>query len=155
MSNKPTDSSLTRTSHITSSKTRYKGSCYCGAVQFECGEPVRAPVCHCTGCQSLHGSPFVWSVVLLKEEFQWLQGYDDSIEKYQDLRYTCKQCHGKIADEGPKYHYSFPSLFSFSSKSNMPKSFQPTHHCFYGQRIMDVNDAMPKFVAKWGSKRLD
>jgi len=139
---------------LQTSSTRYKGSCCCGAVQFECGSPIRAPVCHCHGCQSLHGAPFVWSVVLRKEEFRWICG-ENNLDRYQDLRYTCHRCHGKVVDEGDKYFYSFPAVFGFATRKEIPDSFQPTHHCFYNQRAMDIPDDKPKFVAKWGSARCD
>eukprot|EP01083_Nonionella_stella_P256861 879842_1 len=96
----------------TKTPTRYVGSCRCGAVQFECGIPVRAPICHCYSCQSLHGAPFVWSVVLRKEEFTFLNDSENNIEKYCNLYCTCKYCHGKVVDMGSKYYYSFIGLFN-------------------------------------------
>ena len=134
----------------TSALRRYRGSCFCGLIQFECNPPVRAPVCHCLSCQSLHGAPFVWSVVLEKDSFHFLQGAE-SIHKF-GVRYTCSRCHGKLVDEGDKYFYSFPSVFRFPS-GRVPECFLPTHHCFYPQRLMDIHDDRPKFVAKWGSTR--
>jgi hypothetical protein len=44
-----------------SAKASYRASCFCRRVQYEVrGEPESAKLCHCRGCQLLHGAPFEW-----------------------------------------------------------------------------------------------
>ena len=37
----------------------------------------------------------------------------------------------------------FPPTFEFPS--GMPREFLPTHRIFYSQRILDMNDRLPKY----------
>jgi hypothetical protein len=37
--------------------SKYEGSCYCGAVQFETDAPLVGVInCHCKDCQKMHGN---------------------------------------------------------------------------------------------------
>jgi len=40
---------------------------------------------------------------------------------------------------------AFPSLFDFGTPPNAPESFKPTCHIFYGMRMLDVTDGLPKW----------
>jgi hypothetical protein len=40
---------------------------------------------------------------------------------------------------------AFPSLFDFGGVSKVPTKFRPTCHIFYGMRVMDINDDLPKW----------
>jgi len=41
--------------------TTLAASCYCGRVNYEVrGDPISTSLCHCTGCQLLHGAPCEW-----------------------------------------------------------------------------------------------
>jgi hypothetical protein len=53
----------------------YKGSCLCGAVEYEVREPVGMGVCHCTRCQRWTGSSLA-GVVVNKENFTVTKGQD-------------------------------------------------------------------------------
>lgn len=39
---------------------------------------------------------------------------------------------------------AFPPTFVFPS--GLPKTFLPTHHIFYSQRLFDVRDGLPKYA---------
>lgn len=59
-----------------------KGSCLCGAVQFELtqlAEPFE--LCHCNRCRKTSGSAFMAGVGVLRENFRWLSG-QDSVKTY-------------------------------------------------------------------------
>jgi hypothetical protein len=40
---------------------------------------------------------------------------------------------------------AFPTLFDFGSPARVPESFKPTCHIFYDQRVIDVDDGLPKW----------
>ena len=40
---------------------------------------------------------------------------------------------------------AFPTLFDFGEAGEVPKAFQPTCHIFYGQRVVDMADGLPKW----------
>ncbi|MBW1749068.1 MAG: hypothetical protein JRJ34_12020 [Deltaproteobacteria bacterium] len=54
-------------------------------------------------------------------------------------------CGTLIADEGRNMWLAFPSLFNFGGVSKVPAKFKPTCHIFYGMRVIDINDDLPKW----------
>jgi hypothetical protein len=46
--------------------------------------------------------------------------------------------------EGRKMFIAFPPTFTFPS--GLPKTFLPTHHIFYSQRLFDMKDGLPKYA---------
>ena len=40
---------------------------------------------------------------------------------------------------------AFPSLFDFGIPPKVPETFMPTCHIFYGMRVIDMNDGLPKW----------
>ena len=57
---------------------------------------------------------------------------------------SCALCGTLIADEGRRMWMAFPSLFDF--KQGIPDAFKPTCHIFYGSRVVDVADELPKWM---------
>jgi hypothetical protein len=55
-------------------------------------------------------------------------------------------CGTLIADEGRNMWLAFPSLFNFADVSKVPTKFKPTCHIFYGMRVVDMNDDLPKWL---------
>jgi hypothetical protein len=57
------------------------GQCHCGRVTYQADiDPERVSICHCTDCQTLTGSPYRVTVILLRQE------YPDDRCAAQDLR---------------------------------------------------------------------
>ena len=51
---------------------------------------------------------------------------------------------------------AFPTLFEFGAKGEIPEAFRPTCHIFYGQRVVDVDDGLPKWSGhKNASDKID
>jgi hypothetical protein len=40
---------------------------------------------------------------------------------------------------------AFPTLFDFGEVGELPEAFRPTCHIFYGQRVVDMADGLPKW----------
>jgi len=54
-----------------------RGSCLCGAVQFELTRAVGPfELCHCSRCRRVSGSAFMAAVGVRREDFRWLRGRD-------------------------------------------------------------------------------
>ena len=144
---------------------QYRAQCYCGAVAFEVSaEPVDSKVCHCRRCQSLHGAPFQWAVIFEKPHVRFVRGVEkiffynaDTGEAGHVLpcKLSCSQCHSPIADEGRRMFLAFGPLFDFGSPPQLPLSFEPTCHIFYGQRVIEVNDGRPKYLGHKGRSPLE
>jgi hypothetical protein len=83
----------------------YKGSCFCGAVQFTVsGEPAGMGYCHCESCRSWSAAPVNAFTLWQPEAVRITQGADN-IGTYNktphSYRKWCKTCGGKIFTEHP------------------------------------------------------
>lgn len=47
------------------------------------------------------------------------------------------------------------SLTARAHGGRLPDHLQPSMHLFYGPRVIDVADALPKYVDGWGGPMLD
>lgn len=56
-------------------------------------------------------------------------------------------------DEGRNTVLAYPSSFKFQD-GKVPLDFQPTAHIFYGQRVMEVPDGVPKWSGHKGQSEL-
>jgi len=144
---------------------KYRARCYCGTVRYEvCADPVDARVCHCSQCQVLHGAPMQWAAIFRKRDVRFSAGvqhlgfFSSVLERYERVlpcKVSCTSCGTLIADEGRNMWLAFPSLFDFGSPPRVPATFRPSCHIFYGMRVMDATDGLPKWYGhKDRSRRL-
>ncbi len=143
---------------------RYRASCFCQAIQYEaCADPVDAKFCHCRACQTLHGAPMQWAAIFHKRDIRIVKGLDTLKffnsefllpERILPCKISCSVCGTPIADEGRKMWLAFPSLFSFENYESVPEKFKPTCHIFYGLRVVDVDDELPKWSGHKNKSRL-
>lgn len=121
----------------------YHGSCYCGAVNvMVTGAPVMQAYCHCRSCRKWHAAPInAWSS--WPEDKVTITG--PVIESTKDPlsgRVSCARCGGNVANKKPKLGtvVVYPITLAGSAFQ-----FQPTMHLRYAERVMDVNDGLPKY----------
>jgi len=138
---------------------KYKASCFCNAVKYETqSDPVDAKICHCSGCQKLHGAPMQWAAIFHKRDIRITRGienlhfYNSESQKHHRIlpcKVSCSLCRSLIADEGRNMWLAFPSLFDFGETGalNVPEKFKPTCHIFYSARVIDIHDNLPKWSA--------
>jgi len=145
-------------------KPLYEGGCHCGRVKYQLGreKPLNSKYCHCTTCQVLHGAPFQWAAIFNKEDINFTHGHHDlgwyeSGEKTTKHKLPCKvscaYCRSPIMDEGRNMILLFPSLIKFKSAEEK-KRFDPTCHMFYGDRLVDIPDGLPKWEKMSGKSDL-
>ncbi|KAG9765828.1 glutathione-dependent formaldehyde-activating, GFA, partial [Aureobasidium melanogenum] len=136
-------------------KARYEASCHCGKVKYQLSreEPLDSKLCHCTTCQTQHAAPFQWAAIFHKEDINFSNGHHDlewydpsekSIEHKLPCKVRCSFCHSPIMDEGRNMILLFPSLVHLKSDEDKA-NFKPRCHMFYGQRVMDIPDGLPKW----------
>lgn len=134
---------------------KYWASCFCGSVRYEVSaDPVDAKLCHCRACQVLHGAPLQWAAIFHKNHVRFSAGLDhlrffNSGQSINDrilpCKVSCYRCGTPIADEGRRMWLAFPALFEFGQGGETPHSFMPSCHIFYGQRVIDIYDDLPKW----------
>ena len=137
-------------------EARHRARCRCGAVRYEvCADPVNAKICHCTHCQRRHGAPMQWAAIFRKRDVRVTAGADrlrfynseaDASERILPCRIDCGRCGTPVADEGRRMWLAFPALFEFGDPPSIPEGFRPRCHIFYGARVLDIADALPKWT---------
>ena len=138
---------------------KYRAGCHCGAVRYEVrAVPVEAKICHCRGCQVLHGAPMQWAAIFRKRDVRLVAGIEDlhfynseldRPERTLPCKVSCVRCGTLIADEGRRMWLAFPTLFDFGTPPSVPEAFRPSCHIFYEMRVMDIDDGLPK----WGGHK--
>ena len=121
----------------------YKGSCFCGAVEFTVsGEPVGMGYCHCESCRHWSAGP-VNAFTLWKPEAVQVTRGADNIGTYnktpRSYRKWCKTCGGHIFTEHPGmglidvYAAVIPNL-----------AYSPGVHVHYQETVLRIKDGLPK-----------
>jgi len=144
-------------------KAIYEGGCHCGKVRYQLGreKPLASKFCHCGTCQRIHGAPFQHAAIFHKEDINFLKGHHDlqwydSTEKTTRHKLPCKvscaYCGSWIMDEGRRMILLFPGLIDF--KDGEKEKFAPECHMFYDNRVVDINDGLPKWSGMQGESDL-
>lgn len=122
----------------------HHGSCYCGAVTVTVsGPPVVQGYCHCLSCRKWHSAPInAWSG-WPANKVSVSGPITESDKDPGSGRISCSKCGGNVANRKPtaKMMVIYPMTLA-----NSGLDFQPNMHIFYDERVMDVNDGLPKFV---------
>ena len=136
-------------------RPRYRAHCFCGAVTYEVrSDPVDAKICHCLACQKLHGAPMQWAAIFHKrnvritagtQHLRFFNSERQTHERILPCKVSCARCGTPIADEGRRMWLAFPSLFDFGDLALVPAAFNPPCHIFYGMRVVDIGDDLPKW----------
>lgn len=134
---------------------KYKAACFCGTMRYEVSaDPVDAKICHCLACQKLHGAPMQWAAIFHKRHVRFTAGLGDLAfynneqdrpERILPCKVRCSRCGTLIADEGRRMWLAFPELFDFGHPAKVPDSFKPNCHIFYGARVIEPHDDLPKW----------
>ncbi|KAH9882611.1 hypothetical protein J1614_000847 [Plenodomus biglobosus] len=143
---------------------KYEANCHCGKVSYQLSrrEPLDSKLCHCTTCQTQHAAPFQWAAIFHKEDINFTNGHHDlewydpstkSIDHKLPCKVRCSYCHSPIMDEGRNMILLFPSLVHLKTDEDKAY-FKPRCHMFYGQRVMDVPDGLPKWSGLSGESDL-
>lgn len=121
----------------------YKGSCFCGTVQFTVsGDPVGMGYCHCDSCRSWSAGP-VNAFTLWKPSAVEVTRGADKIGTYNktphSYRKWCKDCGGHVFTEHPGM-----GLTDVYAAAIPDFSFQPGIHVHYGETRLQMKDGLPK-----------
>jgi len=121
----------------------YKGSCFCGAVQFTVnGDPVAMGYCHCESCRLWSAGP-VNAFTLWKPEAVQITLGAENIGVYnktpRSYRKWCKTCGGHIFTEHPGM-----GLTDVYAAVIPDFPYQPGVHVHYQEKVLRVADGLPK-----------
>jgi hypothetical protein len=125
----------------------YRGSCLCGAVQYEANTVGPIAVCHCKRCRKANGTAFNAIVPVNASDFRLITGAS-SLGKFESSpgvgRYFCTTCASPIYSRRD----AMPELLRVRAGTlDTPLPGKPTVHIFVGSKAewYDLHDDAPKF----------
>ena len=131
--------------------SNYKGSCFCGAVQFQLGgEPEAMAYCHCESCRHWSAGQVTAFTLWKPETVQVTQGAENIAAFDQNPRSDhrqvvsdrkwCKRCGGHLFSDHPTM-----GLFDVPAVVIKDLSFNPGFHVHYQESVHRMADGLPKF----------
>jgi hypothetical protein len=121
----------------------YKGSCFCGTVQFTVtGQPAAMGYCHCSSCRSWSAGPVnaftLWNPTSVKVT-QGAQEIGTYNKTPQSSRKWCKVCGGHLYTEHPAWN-----LTDIYAATIPAFPFKPGIHVHYQETVLPIKDGLPK-----------
>ena len=121
----------------------YRGSCFCGAVQFTVnGAPAAMGYCQCESCRSWSAGPVNAFSLWQPDAVKVTRGAND-IATYHKTdrshRKWCKVCGGHLFTAHP--HWNLTDVYA-AAIPEFP--FQPGVHVNYQESRLRIQDGLPK-----------
>ncbi|MCW3662462.1 GFA family protein [Burkholderia cenocepacia] len=132
--------------------------CLCGAVTVTLrGEPAARANCHCATCRDFYGTPMLSATAWPPEQVTIDGGHATFPHPSKSMARTwCAACGEIVFGTSRLGMRVVPnSLTARAHGGPLPGDLQPTMHLFYRQRVLDVVDALPKYVDGWDGPTLD
>lgn len=134
-----------------SQTAHFKGSCFCGAVEFTLnGDPEAMAFCHCDSCRHWSAGPVNAFTLWQPERFKLTRGEDHiaSFDKHAamhgkpgtSVRKWCKLCGGHVFIEHPTM-----GVVDVPASIIQKFTFTPGFHVHYQETVMPMKDGLPKF----------
>ncbi len=130
--------------------TKHKVHCDCGEVAITMeGLPKVHAFCHCEDCRELLQVPFHSVLVWDEDVVSFLKGEDNIIEFQHPTkrmkRIFCKDC-GDVIYNTNAMGWKLVSqlMFRKCNDDTLPDGFESNAHFYYGRRIVNVDDEIPK-----------
>jgi len=120
-------------------------SCACGAVEIAIeGNPAIMAYCHCNSCRSWLSAPIHAAALWPTENVKVTKG-EDKLGMYartdQSLRHFCNECGSGVLVRHPSM-----GMTDVPAGSVANLEYTPSIHVHYAERVMSINDGLPKFV---------
>jgi len=129
----------------------YRGSCFCGVVEFSLsGAPEAMAYCHCSSCRQWSAGPINAFSLWKPDSFRLTKGAENiaSYDKFAaqhnkagtSMRKWCKSCGGHVFIEHPTM-----GVVDVPAVLIKDFSFAPRFHVNYQETILPMKDGLPKF----------
>ena len=126
--------------------------CQCGAIEVILhNSPVVHAFCHCSDCRELLNIPFHAVTAWKKDDAVIVKGDDAlSVYKHPRLEMTrcfCKHCGETVFNTNAMGWRVISQLLIAKCHDNqIPQRLRSDKHFFYAERVVDIQDELPKFL---------
>ena len=132
--------------------TEFQTHCECGEVKVNLlGKPRVKGICHCADCRELLNTPF-HAVTAWNEEQITVIDNNHHLSEYQHPRLSmkriyCSQCGETLYNTNAMdWRVVSQYLIKKCNDGVLPNELKPESHFYYGERIIDIDDDLPKHV---------
>ncbi len=128
----------------------YRIHCDCQAIRATLrGEPRVRGFCHCEDCRELLQVPYHSVTAWDKEQLTVDEGADKLIAfqhpRLRMQRFYCADCGETLFNSnGMDWRIVSQLLLRKCHGGELPEALRSQMHFFYGRRIVDIDDALPK-----------
>lgn len=127
----------------------YELSCDCGHVTMRVhGEPELSLYCHCGSCRALYSVDMLSATGWAEDNVELPDESKMFVHRMagkQMTRYGCPECgmimYGRHKPGIPVIPHG---VFRKANEGKLPAALAPTLHLFYRERVIDVDDDLPK-----------
>jgi hypothetical protein len=125
-----------------------RGSCLCGAIQYEIDHLEFVDHCHCTFCQKATGSAFGSYANVEAQQLRWVAG-EDKVAYYQSSSHSgrifCPTCGSMIAADIEGGKTFGVTLGTLDEKITIDKGY----HIFVRSKVpwFEISDDLPQHDA--------
>ena len=129
---------------------QYHVQCDCGTVKLTLtGEPRVRGFCHCEDCRELLKIPYHSVNAWEKEQVSIVTGADKLVAFQHPTkrmkRFYCADCGETLFNSNAMdWRVVSQLLIRKCHGGELPEELQSRMHFFYGRRIVDIDDALPK-----------
>jgi hypothetical protein len=127
-------------------ETVRKGSCLCGAVQFEVtGEPFTMTYCHCESCRRWVSAPVMGGCLFEAGQVRVVSGADklSVFKRTEDAgshRKFCRDCGTALFND-----HAGIEMIDVMAASIPDLVFEPKLHTNYAEKVISIRDGLPKY----------
>ena len=130
----------------------HKGSCFCGAVQYEIkGELGPITLCHCSRCRKANGTAFWAAASVGADQFHLVSGCEALTEFESSLgvhRIFCGLCGSRLFGRCISRNQDSATIRVCIGTLDTPVPTRPVAHIFVSQKAawFDIQDDLPQFL---------
>ncbi|ANJ66569.1 hypothetical protein A9404_03505 [Halothiobacillus diazotrophicus] len=128
----------------------YQVHCDCGAVKMEMtGMPNVQAYCHCEDCRMLLDVPY-HSITAWDRDQVVIKAGEDMLVEYKRpdremTRVFCRLCGETLYNTNVMgWRLVSQLLIRKCNEFVVPEELRPTAHFYYNERVMNIDDALPK-----------
>ncbi|SFL55986.1 GFA family protein [Rugamonas rubra] len=128
-------------------------ACLCGKVELALGAAPQARAnCHCASCRDFYATPMLAASAWAAADVRVVKG---ELRRYahpdkQMSRAFCADCGELMFGINRLGMTVLPNgLAARAAGGALPPALAPQMHLFYAERVLEVADALPKYLQGW------